>query len=101
MKAQALGAVPITSRFPDSVLPELGPYDLGPADPLPVNATEAQRASWRRKYTEAVVRAAYTTDSEYRAEMMAWARQEFAWPRIAQQWQRVLHQLLPTRKPLD
>ena len=31
MKAQAMGAIPITSRFSDSVLPAVsGRYDLGP-----------------------------------------------------------------------
>jgi hypothetical protein len=34
MKAQAMGAIPVTSRFSDSALPETcGRFDLGPAEP--------------------------------------------------------------------
>ncbi|CAN0122181.1 unnamed protein product [Laminaria digitata] len=35
-KAMAMGAIPITSRFPNSTLPELtSGWDMGPLEPLP------------------------------------------------------------------
>ncbi len=55
-QAMAMGAVPITSRHRDSVLPELiGDFDLGP--PSRPGTIDAD-AEWQRLWADAVVAAA-------------------------------------------
>lgn len=99
MKAQALGAVPITSRYEKSTLPELtGRWDLGP----PSSPGEIRNDPDRLvAYAHAVVRAAsghcdhtsnagLTSDDDcirvHRASMMRWARDRFRWSRVAKIW---------------
>jgi len=83
MKAQAMGAIPITSRFPASGVPETCKYDLGPpARDGSIYSSPAWRAEWRA----AVIQAAQTDHSKLRAEMKAWARKTYSWKAVARQW---------------
>lgn len=83
MKAQAMGAIPITSRFPESGVPETCVYDLGPpAREGSIYTSPEWRAEWRA----AVIEAAQTDHERYRAEMKAWARQTYSWKVVAKQW---------------
>lgn len=84
MKAQALGAIPITSRFADSGVPETTVYDLGP-DPhgKRMDNDQALLSEW----TQRVLDAARRNDLQpMREEMKAWARQTYSWKAVADQW---------------
>ncbi len=60
----AMGAIPITSRHPDSVLPELtSRFDLGP--PARVGLIKNDGA-WLQEWADAVVSAAHADHSELR-----------------------------------
>ena len=85
MKAQALGSVPVTSRYQESTLPELtGRFDLGP----PERPGEiADDPKWLQEWTEAVIRAATMPGiEEHRKAMTAWARSHLLWSRTAKLW---------------
>ena len=87
MKAQAMGAVPVTSRYRKSTLPELtGQFDLGP----PERDGEINRdPAWQREWADAAVAAATrgaAEDARHRAAMKAWAREEFRWEHVAKLW---------------
>ena len=94
MKAMAMGAVPVTSRFADSTLPELtGDFDLGPSRPLPENVdSEIGDASfgWAAEWLEAVVAASRRDErgglAEHRRAMKADARRRFLWSHVAELW---------------
>merc|ERR1711968_346578 len=68
MKAQALGAIPITSRHYNSTLPELtGRFDLGPLMPSSSprrNARIENDKQWQREWADAVVAAATSSSSD-------------------------------------
>ena len=89
MKAQALGSVPITSRYQKSTLPELtGMFDLGP--PGRPGEIENDR-KWLQEWTEAVIRAATTPGvEEHRKKMIMWARSHLLWSRTAQIWRNAI-----------
>ena len=96
MKAQALGAIPVTSRYANSTLPELTRgFDLGPATPLraragALSAARGGDAAWVRAYVDAVVDAAARDARgelrEPREAMKRDARARFPWRRVAALW---------------
>ncbi len=111
MKAMVQGAIPITSRFLHSTLPELTePWDLGPTVPIPhtVRPGTLPPLEWIYTWADAVVSAAEkNTQEKYcgsthnkeeeeegysgsieerRALMKASARTRFAWSSIASLW---------------
>jgi protein O-GlcNAc transferase len=104
MKAQAMGAVPITSKYDKSTLPDLtDPWDLGPSQPLLEKDLVAAKpsAAWVDTWVEAVVTAA-TRDAQerqqgmgasegtvqrWRMDMIAAARARFPWSSVAKLWQ--------------
>ena len=101
MKAQALGAIPITSRHYDSTLPELtGDFDLGP--PL----TESRKTGridrdrdWTEAWINSVVKAATMEPEQiraHRARMVQSARKRFLWTTVAGLWNDAF-----TRKGID
>lgn len=94
MKAQAMGCIPITSRYQESALPETAQFDLGPA--ARPGRIEAD-AAWQAEYVSAALAAAQRTDlGPMRDEMQAWARNEFSWSKVAKSWIKVFRQ---ARKP--
>ncbi len=67
MKAMAQGAIPITSRFINSTLPDLTePWDLGPSDPIPHTVTldTLPPIDWIYAWADAVVSAAEKATKE-------------------------------------
>jgi predicted O-linked N-acetylglucosamine transferase (SPINDLY family) len=91
MKAQALGAVPITSRNPNSTLPELTRgWDLGPPARTD-GVTIDMDPEWQDAWADAVVRAAVSGEevNTHRAGMVREARQRFLWSTVAKQWAAV------------
>ena len=94
MKAQALGAIPITSRNPNSTLPELTRrWDLGP--PARTDGVTIDRdPAWREAWADAVVRAALSGKeaNAHRAGMVREARQRFLWSTVAKQWAAVFEE---------
>lgn len=97
MKAQAMGAIPITSRFSDSVLPAVsGRYDLGPIIGLKPSASADTFETWRLAWIQSIVAATKRQDlKQYRREMSKWARQEFSWEHSASLWTRVWQGEIP------
>jgi len=91
MKAMSAGAIPVTSRFRDSTLPELtGDYDLGPEGGMRDGMKEEERKEWRRNYVERVVevvekgrRGEY---EEKRMKMKSSSRTRFSWTNVAMLW---------------
>lgn len=84
MKAQAMGCIPVTSRYRDSGVPETTKYDLGPASR---EGMIRDNPEWMSEWVSALVSAARRTDLDaMRAEMKAWARATFDWGKIADQW---------------
>ena len=85
MKAMAMGAIPLTSRWENSTLPELvRGWDLGPP------GQESLDAEWVGRYVDAVVDA---VGREERGELRAWregmvgdARERFDWRAVARIW---------------
>lgn len=91
LREQALGAIPITSRYPDSALPELtDPFDLGPQPPprrlvRPASATGGDESldteagaefatiasdpEWLLQWRDAVVEAASRAVAEQHADV--------------------------------
>ena len=93
MKAMAMGAIPITSRFPGSTLPELTlQWDLGP-QPYDENPNHGQQDydMWALEWVQAVVNASRFDQrgelANHRAQMKQEARNRFLWSRVAQTWQ--------------
>jgi len=88
MKAMAMGAVPITSRYYDSTLPELTrDFDLAPRALYLDHDTDP---GWLREWVDAVVNASIRDLSgdlaEHRALMKNTARKRFLWGNVAQLW---------------
>lgn len=118
MQAQACGAVPITSRFEGSALPETaGRFDLGPESLLLDDMTRGGKVPLRylkgwaervcvaaggrgegeqhKVLLEAAGGAAGTGGlGEHRRAMKAWARGQFGWAGVAKQWTQVFDALL-------
>ena len=82
-----MGAVPVTSRYRKSTLPELtGRFDLGPPGR---DGEIAKDAGWQREWADSAVAAATrgaAEDARHRAAMKRWAREEFRWEHVAKQW---------------
>ena len=105
MKAQAMGAIPLTSRYPRSALKETcGTFDLGPVWPSehwpPAASSSSSSASWVTRWADAVVDAVQLeaaggtlptghTVEEHRAAMQERARESFRWSRTASLWLKV------------
>lgn len=101
MKAQALGAIPITSRYPHSALPETcGRFDWGPAPPpaaFKPGSSLAADPEWLAAWVEAVVGAATRPADEiaaHRAAMMAHSRSHHLWGSVAAKWSAAFQQVL-------
>uniref|UniRef100_A0A7S3JQD7 O-GlcNAc transferase C-terminal domain-containing protein n=1 Tax=Aureoumbra lagunensis TaxID=44058 RepID=A0A7S3JQD7_9STRA len=96
MKAMAMGALPITSRYAYSVVPELTVhFDLGPSEPRTVQSdvsiTLGPRpdSDWLYAFAEAAISAARIDPIELRRlrqETMTYARSTFLWEHIARTW---------------
>jgi glycosyltransferase involved in cell wall biosynthesis len=93
MKAMAMGAVPVTSRFRGSTLPELTEgWDLGPARPLQSESDGDPLGAWAVAWAQAVVEASLRDERgelvEHRARMKQAARERFLWAHVAQTWHK-------------
>ncbi|CAM9108296.1 unnamed protein product, partial [Scytosiphon promiscuus] len=77
IKAMAMGAIPITSRFPNSTLPELtGEWDMGPREALAGDLTMPEKDKpWLESWARAVVHASKMDQSE-RLKAQADARRQ-------------------------
>ena len=89
IKAQAMGAIPVTSRQPNSSFPEVcGRYDLGP--PVPEGAVAIQSdPAWFQQWVDAMVHAASTPPEQleaHRLAMVKTARETFDWRAIVATW---------------
>ena len=84
MKAQACGAVPITSGQLASALPEtVGSWDLGPT---PRHGKIGIEPEWQQDYVHALLQALRRPADEmarYRQAMKAAARERFSWAAVA------------------
>ncbi|EKX48108.1 hypothetical protein GUITHDRAFT_137051 [Guillardia theta CCMP2712] len=89
MRAQAMGAIPITSRFLDSALNETaGLFDLGPP------AREGligKNPEWLQQWIDVVVDAGNNAERYHghRQRMKEWARKKFSWERVGRQWDHI------------
>ena len=96
MKAQAMGAVPVTSRYEDSTLPELtGQFDLGPRGrPGQIS----QDAAWLHEWEDAVVDAAEKDMkgqlAPHRSMMIRRSRERFLWRTVAGLWHEAFNHAL-------
>jgi glycosyltransferase involved in cell wall biosynthesis len=95
MKALAMGAIPITSRYVNSTLPELTKqWDLGPEGHKD-GTTIATNKVWFDQWVGSVVRAA-TQDpvalAEHRQGMVKESRPRFLWRTVASTWHGVFEQ---------
>ena len=91
MKAMSAGAIPVTSRYRDSTLPELtGDYDLGPEGGLWDDMTDEEMIEWRRQYVDKVVEAVERGRRgelhQMRSEMKESSRARFSWRGVATLW---------------
>jgi protein O-GlcNAc transferase len=87
MKAMAMGAIPITSRNPHSVLPELTrEFDLGP--PARDGHDIETDDEWLIEWADAVAAAVRNGSAlaGHRRAMVAWARRTMTWDHIAAMW---------------
>jgi glycosyltransferase involved in cell wall biosynthesis len=90
MKAQAMGCLPVTSRFIDSGVPETTKYDLGP-DPEPgaIKDNPEWQGRWCERLIEVIHNAKDGQYDEMREQMMGWARKTYSWKLVAKQWMEV------------
>jgi glycosyltransferase involved in cell wall biosynthesis len=83
-----MGAIPITSRFQNSGLVEtVGEYDLadeGLSKYPPVEESEASLRLW----TRSVIESSRADVSQLRFDMKSWARKQYSWATIAEQWRQ-------------
>lgn len=102
MKAMAMGAIPITSKYANSVVPELsGRFDLGPKTPrrapttvsTTINASDPSDEAWMSDFAQSAIEAARAGLAgrleNHRAEMRADARSRFLWRHVAESWARI------------
>eukprot|EP00736_Rhodelphis_marinus_P008988 Rmarinus@m.23949 len=98
MKAQAMGAIPVTSRHSNSALPDTaGKYDLGARAPEDLEETIAKNQQWQDAWVASVISAARLppeTLSQHREEMKEYARNVFTWRNVAEQWHRMFDEVL-------
>ena len=101
MKAQALGAIPVTSRYENSTLPELTvQWDLGPPAASGRIRDDPKRLL---EFADAVVRAVSgdcssggsgfvgkDCISQHRSSMMKYARERFRWSHVAKLWMKAI-----------
>ena len=94
MKAMAMGAIPITSQYTMSVLPDLtSGFDMGPGEKLTpeIAAHNEHMVEWVAMWTESVVRAVHWAQENVlsamhlRARMRGATRSRFTWERTAGQ----------------
>ena len=85
MKAMAMGAIPITSRYEGSVLPELTDrFDLGP--PARRGRIDGDD-DWLVEWAGAVIAAVRNgTLADHREAMKKWARRTLTWAHVASSW---------------
>jgi glycosyltransferase involved in cell wall biosynthesis len=85
MRAQAMGSIPVTSRYKDSALNETaGLWDLGPPAREGLIGKDPE---WLAQWIDYVVFAATATNlHEHRRKMKEWARAKFSWARAGRQW---------------
>lgn len=98
MKCQALGCIPVTSRFPGSALPETCKFDLGPE---PRSGSIYEDSEWLTAWKDRVVEVAKMKESELpftRKEMQTWARQHFDWSLVAKGWVSTFRAAIGSRK---
>ncbi|DAZ99932.1 TPA: hypothetical protein N0F65_008739 [Lagenidium giganteum] len=101
MKAMANGAVPITSRFPNSALSETcDGYDLGPRA-LGSEKIESD-PQWLTLWVDSIIAAWHDTPSteQLRVQMKTFARSKYRWSRVAAQWHHFLIPQASTSTPL-
>jgi tetratricopeptide (TPR) repeat protein len=99
MKCQALGCIPITSRYAESGVPETVKYDLGPP---PRSGSIYDDFEWLQEWVETVVSAGRTRGGELpldREEMVSWAKKEYSWTKVAKQWSGLFSQALAESQP--
>ncbi|ETI50642.1 hypothetical protein F443_05800 [Phytophthora nicotianae P1569] len=91
MKAMANGAIPITSRFPVSALPEtVNDYDLGPR--ALQQRTVDDDPEWLELWIQSIVDAVYNEQqaTTIRHRMKRFARKKYRWENIALEWHRII-----------
>ncbi|KAE8912164.1 hypothetical protein PF005_g5379 [Phytophthora fragariae] len=91
MKAMATGAIPITSRFPASALPEtVDEFDLGPR--ALQQKTIVDDPEWMELWIQSIVDAVRDEQqaTTVRHRMKRFARKKYRWEHIALQWHRVI-----------
>uniref|UniRef100_K3WA70 protein O-GlcNAc transferase n=1 Tax=Globisporangium ultimum (strain ATCC 200006 / CBS 805.95 / DAOM BR144) TaxID=431595 RepID=K3WA70_GLOUD len=96
MKAMAYGAIPITSRFQLSALPETcNAFDLGPR-PLQSRTIDtlvllAEDPEWIDLWIESIVDAVRNEDQTraIRQQMKVFARSKYRWSRVAEHWRQI------------
>jgi len=90
MKAMGNGAIPITSRLPNSGLVEtVGEFDLAPPPTRPVAKLETDREmllAWAHSVIEAAHNAREGRLDDHRQKMKRWARDRYSWGAVARQW---------------
>ncbi|KAJ8598503.1 hypothetical protein CTAYLR_001371 [Chrysophaeum taylorii] len=97
MKAMAMGAIPVTSRYADSVVPELTVhFDLGPTAPrtappeASITPADFSDPAWMADFADAAIAAARAglkghLDA-HRVAMKSYARSRFLWRHVASTW---------------
>ncbi|KAG1691586.1 hypothetical protein DVH05_026881 [Phytophthora capsici] len=91
MKAMANGAIPITTRFPASALPETTEvFDLGPE--ALQQSSIGDDSEWLERWIQSIVEAVHNTQetTTIRHRMKRFARKKYRWEHIALQWHRVI-----------
>ncbi|EKX40263.1 hypothetical protein GUITHDRAFT_142974 [Guillardia theta CCMP2712] len=108
--SQIAGAIPITSRFEGSAIPETaGLFDLGQHPVGLVNGTGSISLDWLKRWTKTVCEAAGASGEArvrsmlerktgqvgmtlegYRRSMKEWARHRFSWNKVASEWDDIL-----------
>ena len=90
MKAMGNGAIPITSRLPNSGLVETtGSFDLGPLPARPtatLQVDEDMLNAWAQSVVAAARDARAGKLERHRRVMVQWARDTYSWAAVARQW---------------
>lgn len=100
MKCQAMGCIPITSRYQDSGVPETTQFDLGPPGRPGMIRDDA---TWQREWLAAVLAAAKKppqAHEAFRQEMSRWARKTYSWSTVADDWMLLFRTLLAKNAPV-
>ena len=98
-----MGAIPVTSRHPNSSMPEVcGAFDLGPTVPRGAVAIQSDPA-WLDAWADALVAAAALPPrhlAAHRERMVAWSREAFDWRTVVATWDaHFLGRPLPPQSP--